>query len=150
MVCQIQRDSAAFRQLTANYDPRFLWNDGGPGLHNDENHLMHPAAVKPLSALADLVAAEWAGQTQVMVTAAYDSEGKHDLAQSAQDRKYSLHFEGRSIDLIPWPPDHARLARLCGLALQAGFDWVHNEQDHCHVSVKADSLCQLYDYRAGS
>lgn len=150
MICRIQRNSAAYRQLASNSDPRLLWNGGEPPPYNDEDHLMHPAALKPLNTLIELVATEWQGSTQVMVTAAYDSEGNHDLAQPAQSRKYSLHFEGRSLDLIPWPPDLSKMSRLCALAHAAGFDWVHNEQDHCHVSVKAQSLCELYDYTAGS
>ena len=143
MVCQIQRNSSAFRQLVSDYDPRVLWNEGGGSGYNDENHLIHPAMLTPLNTLIDLVAAEWQGATQIMITAAYDSEGKHDLAQSNQSSKYSLHFEGRSIDLIPWPPDSTRLARVCALTHQAGFDWVHNEDDHCHASVKTQSLCEL-------
>lgn len=150
MVCQIQRNSPAFQHLTNNNDPRLLWLGGTPESLPDENHLMHAAMVAPLNTLIDLVSQEWAGKTQIMVTAAYDSTGHHDLAQSAQARKYSLHFEGRSIDLITWPPDLAQIARFCALAHQAGFDWVHNEADHCHVSVKTQSLCELYDYHASS
>ncbi len=150
MVCQIQRNSPAFRQLANNYDPRLLFNESDPNSRNDENHLMHAAMLPPLNSLITLVAAEWQGQTQIMVTAAYDSEGKHDLAQPAASRKYSLHFEGRSIDLIPWPPDLGKIARLCALAHLAGFDWVYNEADHCHASVKAQSLCSSYSYQAPS
>jgi hypothetical protein len=147
MVCQIQRNSSAFQQLVSDYDSRVLWNEGSGSEYNDENHLFHPDLLPPLNTLIDLVAHEWQGQTQIMITAAYDSEGKHDLAQLDQNNKYSLHFEGRSIDLIPWPPDLLKVARLCALTHQAGFDWVHNEEDHCHASVKAQSLCDLYDYR---
>jgi hypothetical protein len=105
--------------------------------------MMHPAMVLPLSNLADLVAAEWGEGTQVMVTEAYDSLLDHHNFQPNRDLRYSLHFEGRSIDVITWPPDEGRTGRLCGLALQAGFDWVHNEGDHCHASLYADSLCTL-------
>lgn len=150
MVCQIQRNSAAFQHLINNTDSRLLWAGGDPDSLPDENHFMHQAMLAPLDTLIGLVANEWGGQTQMMVTAAYDSTGHHDLAQSAQARKYSLHFEGRSIDLIPWPPDLAKIARLCALAHIAGFDWVHNEADHCHASVKTQSLCNLYNYHASS
>jgi hypothetical protein len=101
--------------------------------------MMHPAAVLPLSRLADMVNAEWRGEVKLLVTAAYDSVLEHDLLQTDLDRKYSLHFEGRSLDLVTYPPDQSRLPRLCALALFAGFDWVHNEADHCHVSIKAVS-----------
>jgi hypothetical protein len=150
MVCRIQRSSAAFQHLTNNFDPRLLFSGGDPASFPDENHLMNAAMLVPLDTLIGLVATEWQGKTQIMITAAYDSTGHHDLAQSAQARKYSLHFEGRSLDLIPWPPDLSQIARLCALAHIAGFDWVHNEEDHCHASVKAQSLCDLYDSRASS
>jgi len=77
------------------------------------------------------------------VTAAYDSQFRHDLAEADPQKRYSLHYEGRSIDLITLPPDRNRNARLCSLALHAGFDWVHNEIDHCHASVRAYSLCTI-------
>jgi hypothetical protein len=93
--------------------------------------------------LAGLVAAEWGGERQIMVTDAYDSLLEHDLAQNDAARKHSLHFEGRSIDLILLPLGLERLGRLCALAHQAGFAWVHNEGDHCHASVRADSLCSV-------
>jgi hypothetical protein len=148
MVCRIQRASPAFYQLASVSDPRLLWSGGETPPYNDEDHLMHPAMLAPFHALLDLVEVEWGGQTQLMVTEAFDSQLNHDLAQHDANSKYSLHFEGRSIDLIPWPPDEGRLARLCALAHAAGFDWVHNEDDHCHASVRAQSLCELYDYQS--
>lgn len=105
--------------------------------------MMHPAALLPLSRLASMVQVEWGSDVKLMVTAAYDSILEHDLSQTNPDRKYSLHFEGRSLDLVTYPPDQARLPRLCALALTAGFDWVHNEADHCHVSINALSLCNV-------
>src|SRR5258708_942018 len=150
MVYKIQPNSPAFQYLANDFDPRLLFSGGDPASFPDENHMMNVGMLVPLDTLIGLVATEWGGKTQIMVTAAYDSTGHHDLAQPAQVRKYSLHFEGRSIDLIPWPPDLAQMARLCALAHIAGFDWVHNEEYHCHASVKAQSLCDLYDYRASS
>ena len=61
-----------------------------------------------------------------------------DLAEPNPQQRYSLHYEGRSIDLITLPPDHSRNGRLCALALHAGFDWVHNEIDHCHASIRTN------------
>jgi Hedgehog amino-terminal signalling domain len=150
MVCQIQRGSAAFQHLANDFDPRLLFSGGDPASFPDENHMINAAILVPLDTLIGLVGTEWGGKTQIMVTAAYDSVGKHDLAQPAASRKYSLHFEGRSVDLIPWPPDLAQIARLCALAHIAGFDWVHNEEDHCHASVNTQSLCDLYNYRVSS
>ena len=102
---------------------------------------MHPAMLKPLSRLSQMVLAEWNGQYQLRVTDAYDSLLEHDLNQSDPNRKYSLHFEGRAIDLTLWPIDRSRYGRLCALAHCAGFDWVHNEISHCHASINAPSLC---------
>jgi hypothetical protein len=110
---------------------------------------MHPAMLDPFNTLVDQVVREWGGQTQIMITEAYDSQLNHDIVQQDANSKYSLHFEGRSLDFIPWPPQEGRLARLCALAHVAGFDWVHNEADHCHASVRAQSLCELHDSGTG-
>ena len=39
------------------------------------------------------------------------------------------------------PADESRNGRLCILAVEAGFTWVHHEGDHCHVSIRSDSVC---------
>ena len=143
MVCQIQRNSCAFNQLIDNRDPDVLFYREEPAPFNDEDSLMHPAMLLPLSRLRDLVSQEWRGEVQLMVTDAYDSLGDHDLNQPVLGQKYSQHFEGRSIDLVTWPVDTTRYARLCAMALDAGFDWVHNEGDHCHASIAAESLCSV-------
>ncbi len=147
MVCHIQRDSDAFSQFIGVFDSRLLWSGGEAPPYGDEDHRMHPAMLRPLSTLVDLVETEWNGEIKIMVTEAYDSLLDHDLAQADSQKKYSLHFEGRSIDMIPWPPSDSPtiLSRMCALAHTAGFDWVHNEQNHCHASVKAQSLCDLYN-----
>ncbi len=102
---------------------------------------MHPAMLLPLSHLRDLVNEEWGGAYQLRVTDAYDSLLEHDLGQPDENRKISLHFEGRAIDLTTWPIAPERYGRLCILAHCAGFDWVHNEGDHCHAAIQAESLC---------
>jgi hypothetical protein len=143
MVCQIHRDSAAFAQLIGVFDARILWSAGELPPYGDEDHRMHPAMLRPLTNFVELVDTEWGGETKIMVTEAYDSLLDHNIAQADTSKKYSLHFEGRSIDMIPWPPSDSpgTLSRFCALAHTAGFDWVHNEQDHCHASVSAVSLC---------
>jgi len=141
MVCRIERDSCAYRRLIGNLDPYILFNRHKPPPYDVEDTLMHPAMLLPLTRLRDLVAAEWGGQLKLLVTAAYDSLLEHDLTQADNSRKYSLHFEGRSIDLVTYPVEPARYGRLCALAQCAGFDWVNNEGDHCHASIMAQSLC---------
>jgi hypothetical protein len=97
--------------------------------------------LKPLDNLVNLVQQEWGGQVQLRITDAYDSLLEHDLGQDDPDRKASLHFEGRAVDLTTWPIDLNLYPRLCALAHCAGFDWVHNEGDHCHAAINAESLC---------
>lgn len=140
MICQIERDSCAFSRLVINRDPLLLFSEGEAAPYGLEDRMMHSALVLPLNTLAQAVAAEWQG-VQVMITEAYDSQFQHNLGQQPNPQRYSLHFEGRSVDLITWPPDTSRTGRLCALALGAGFAWVHNEDDHCHASVSAGSLC---------
>lgn len=146
MICRIERNSCAFGNLVVNRDDRILFNTHKPPPLTDEDAMMHPALLLPLARLADMVKAEWGDEVRLLVTAAYDSIGEHDLLQDDPGRKYSLHFEGRSIDLVTYPSDRTKLPRLCALALFAGFDWVHNEADHCHASLKASSLCNICSY----
>jgi hypothetical protein len=147
MFCQVKRGSLAFQHLALYPAGTVLFSGSEPAPYDQEDQMMHPAAILPLSQLETLVRQEWGSAAQIMVTEAYDSRLSHDLAQTNPALKYSLHFEGRSLDVIPWPPDSGRLARLCVLAHTAGFAWVHNEGDHCHVSVAAESLC-LFDNQA--
>ena len=143
MICRIQRNSCAFSNLVVDRDDSILFNTHKPAPLTDEDAMMHSAMLLPLSRLAGMVKAEWGDDVKLLVTAAYDSIGEHDLTQGDPEKKYSLHFEGRSIDLVTYPADQAKLPRLCALALFAGFHWVHNEADHCHASIKASSLCNV-------
>ena len=143
MVCRIERDSCAFWQLARYPSSDILFAGSEPEPYNDEDALMHPDMILPLQLLAILVEAEWGGDVQVMVTDTYDSLLEHDAFHSNPEDKYSLHFEGLSIDFIPWPGELRYMSRLCALAYHAGFDWVHNEENHCHASVRAASLCNI-------
>jgi hypothetical protein len=143
MVCQIQRNSCAFSHLVGDQDPNLLYSEGEPPPYGSEDRLMHPAMLRPLAKLAELVKQEWGEDSRLMITEAYDSLLEHDLTQPNLKLRYSLHFEGRSVDLVTIPPNIDRDPRLCALAIQAGFDWVHNEGDHCHSSIRAPSLCSV-------
>ena len=143
MVCQIQRNSCAFSHLVSNHDPNLLFSGSEPPPYGAEDRLMHPAMLRPLARLAELVQAEWGDGARLMITEAYDSLLEHDLTQPNLKLRYSLHFEGRSVDLITIPPNIDNDPRLCSLAIEAGFDWVHNEGDHCHASIQAPSLCNV-------
>jgi hypothetical protein len=143
MLCQIQRDSCAYNLLVGKPDPSIIFKREESAPFDMEDMLIHPAVVQPLTRLRQLVHAEWDGEVQLRVTDAYDSLLSHDPPESEPEYRYSLHYEGRAIDLTTWPVDRSRYDRLCALALCAGFDWVHNEGTHCHASVKATSLCTL-------
>jgi hypothetical protein len=142
MICRVERDTCAYYQMVGILDPTIVFKrEENPPFHA-EDIVMHPAMLAPLSRLSKMVLAEWDGAFHLRVTDAYDSLLEHDLNQLDESRKYSLHFEGRAIDLTLWPVDRSRYGRLCALAHCAGFDWVHNEGDHCHASIKAKSLCE--------
>jgi hypothetical protein len=141
MLCRIQRNSCAYRYMVGNLDPSIVFKREEEPPYDGEDILMHPDMIMPLYRLNELVQAEWNGAIQLRITDAYDSLLEHDPAQNDDTRKYSLHFEGRSIDLTTWPIEPGLYGRLCALAVCAGFDWVHNEGDHCHASIEAESLC---------
>lgn len=141
MVCHIKRNSCAYYKLVGDLSPAITFKREEEPPFDEEDILIHPAMLGPLTRLSQLVAAEWGGTYWLRVTDAYDSILEHDLAQSDPSLKYSLHFEGRSVDLTTWPVDTSRYGRLCALAHCAGFDWVHHEGDHCHASINAESLC---------
>lgn len=141
MACRIERDSCAYYQLVGNLAPAIVFKREEEPPYDEEDILMHPAMLLPLYRLSELVAEEWGGEYRLRITDAYDSLLEHDLGQPDENLKYSLHFEGRAIDLTTWPIERNNYARLCALAHCAGFDWVHNEGSHCHAAVNAESLC---------
>ena len=143
MTCRIERDTCPYHHLVGLLDPTIVYRQEEEFPYSTEDILMHPSMVRPLSRLSQLVLAEWDGEASLRVTDAYDSLLEHDLNQPDLNRKYSLHFEGRAIDLTLWPVDRSRYGRLCALAICAGFDWVHHEVTHCHASIQAESLCDL-------
>lgn len=141
MMCQIERNTCAYYHLVGNLNSSLIFKNEEEPPYDGEDILMHPAMLLPLSRLAELVNAEWQGQYKLRITDAYDSLLEHDLNQSDENRRISLHFEGRALDITTWPIAPEHFSRLCALAHCAGFDWVHYESDHCHVAVKAESLC---------
>jgi hypothetical protein len=143
MTCRIERDSCAFNLLTIDRDPQISFSENKPPPLTLEVRQMHPAVLLPLSHLRDLVQSEWNGDVGLSVIGAYDSTGEQDPQHATSDTKVSLNFEGRAIDVITNPPDANKVDRLCALAHCAGFDWVSNDSDHCHLSVKAPSLCDI-------
>lgn len=142
MLCHVQPGTCAYNLLVGKPDPAIVFKREEAAPYDLEDMLIHPALVQPLTRLNQLVQAEWGGAVKLRVTDAYDSLLSHDPASIDPATRYSLHYEGRAIDLTTWPVDYSRYDRLCALALCAGFDWVHNETTHCHASVAAPSLCE--------
>lgn len=146
MVCQIKRDSCAYNRLFELENPSLVFNreekEAGFGA---EDSLIHPLMEGPLLRLNQLVQAEWGGEVQLRLTEAYDSLLQHDPPETEPALRYSLHYEGRAVDLTLWPIERELYGRLCALAHCAGFDYVENEVSHCHASIKAESLCEQCD-----
>jgi len=145
MACRIERGSCAYDQLVGLVDPTIRYKREETPPFDTEDILLHPAMVAPLARLNELIQAEWGGLTQLRITDAYDSRLDHDPPQTAANRAYSLHYEGRAVDLTTFPVDWDKYGRLCILAHCAGFDWVLNEGSHCHASVAGLSLCGQCD-----
>ncbi len=141
MACRIERGSCAYERLVGLVDPSIVYKQEESPPFDEEDILMHPALIAPLARLNRLVQIEWGTTVQLRVTDAYDSQLDHDPPQTDPTQAYSLHYEGRAIDLTLSPIDRSQYGRLCALAHCAGFDWVLHEGTHCHASINAVSLC---------
>jgi hypothetical protein len=141
MLCHLERSSCGYNQLVGIVDPTIVYKREEVPPYDTEDILVHPAMILPLSRLNKLVQTEWGGDFELRVTDAYDSLLEHDPPESKPATRYSLHYEGRAIDLTLWPIDQSQYGRLCALAHCAGFDWVLDEGTHCHASIRAESLC---------
>lgn len=75
--------------------------------------------------LNSLVIKEWPGKV-LRITEAYDQDHEHT--------KYSLHTEGRAVDMTISDKDNNKLGRLAYLATKSGFKWVYYERNHVHAS----------------
>jgi hypothetical protein len=130
---QVPRNSP---KLVKNLNTDIVFaNDEG----NDDDRYMTPRLKEKTDLLASLVMQEWPG-VRLRVTDAWDEGEGHSST--------SRHYEGRAVDLTTYPKDRSKLGRLCGLAVQARYDWVFYENDqHIHASVIRDE--DLHEALAG-
>jgi hypothetical protein len=126
IIKKIIRTDPEFHTLVKNENTKIVFKDEeGTGA----DRMMSSRLRDKLDALANLVAAEWAG-VKLRVTEAWDEDNEH--------AGNSLHYEGRAADLTTQPADNNKFGRLGRLAVNAGFDWVWYENSaHIHASVAA-------------
>jgi hypothetical protein len=91
------------------------------------DRLMTPKLQEKLAILATYVKNAFPGH-RLRVTEAWDENDEHTAN--------SLHYEGRAADLTIDDLDKKKIGKLGQLAVLAGFDWVLNETNHIHASVK--------------
>jgi hedgehog signaling domain-containing protein len=125
IIKKITRTSPEFASLIRNTNTDIIFkNEERTGA----DMMMTKRLAGKLDVLARLVKDEFPGM-KLRITEAWDENMEHNPT--------STHYEGRAADLTTDPIDSTKLARLAGLAVQAGFDWVFFENDkHVHVSVK--------------
>ncbi len=59
--------------LARNLDREITFGIGEPAGFNDEDQLMHPAMLQPLTELKKRVQQKWRGEVRLVMTDAYDS-----------------------------------------------------------------------------
>ena len=64
MICRIQRDSCAYKNLVIDRDPDIVFSQHKPPPLTDEDAMIHPAMLLPLTRLSGLVKAEWGDTVQ--------------------------------------------------------------------------------------
>ena len=114
------------RDLVRVYDNRVWWESENDDHSRDveDDHLMHWSMEEPFRRLVELVVKDGG---LLKVQDAYRAEGIH--------KQFSLHKQGRAIDLTS---ENMSLGRLAALTYAAGFDWVLLERGgghHVHASV---------------
>jgi hypothetical protein len=122
----IPRGSESFKKLVRNSNPDVIFKS--EEANKEDDRMMTPRLSEKVNLLAGLVKAAFPG-LKLRITEAWDDSTVH--------AKTSRHLEGRAVDITISDRDGAKLGRLAGLAVEAGFDWVFFENEaHVHASVK--------------
>lgn len=128
---KIKRDTSEFGNLVETRNHKIVFKDEEK---DGSDRMTTKKAKEKLDRLADLVEKEWGGQVKLRVTEAWDDRDEHS--------KKSTHYEGRGVDITTSDQDKSKLDRLAGLAIEAGFEWVQNENpvggEHVHASVSRE------------
>lgn len=121
---KITRTSPEFQEFVRNDNPDVIFKNEE---RTDADLMMTRKLKEKIDNLAQLVKTELPG-FKLRVTEAWDENMEHNPT--------STHYEGRAADMTTDPVSPAKLGRLAGLAVEAGFDWVFFENDkHIHASV---------------
>jgi hypothetical protein len=128
----IKRDSDEFKSLVKEVNEGVIFKDEEK---TGADRMMTYELSRKVDRLADLVGDEWTG-LKLRVTEAWDEDMEHGDQSKLPAERRSTHYEARAVDITTSDNDTAKLARLAGLAIEAGFDWVWYENvNHVHASV---------------
>ncbi len=139
-ICPIRPGTCPYSYLVGNLDPGIVFPSEGASL-SAPNRLMHPAMIKPLSSLSAAINRKWSGQYSLVVLSSYEPHEESSREISRAELNLSKQGQLAIITISPKPEENDDLAQFCGMAFQAGFDWVSNNGDSCLVVVKAMRLC---------
>ena len=129
----IKRDSDGFKGLVKVVNDGVIFKDEEK---TGADRMMTPELRRKVERLAYLVDDEWSG-LKLRVTEAWDEDMEHGDQSKPPAERRSTHYEARAVDITTSDADPAKLARLAGLAIEAGFDWTFYENaHHVHASVR--------------
>ncbi|CAK9290419.1 unnamed protein product [Gordionus sp. m RMFG-2023] len=116
--------------LVRNLNPNIIFR-------NEMDRYMSKTCSEKLNLLSMIVSLEWPGM-RIKVMRGRDTLSNYP-SQVSNDPRYVLLEKGRALDIATSDNGYSKNGFLAGLALEAGFNWVHyRERSYIHVSVKPD------------